>query len=157
MPLPCVVEQCLLSSELSIVENIRIMLCASRACVKLHYMLCTVDSDPDPDSDPDSDSDSCEKPKLIDPLDYEAVISELEPELKDDPLKDLLLFPEHDFTVSTLVSVCLRTLQSTVPGGAEEQAECLLVREACRYYNSQLHVVEYKHQEYAGDYGMLSR
>uniref|UniRef100_A0AAY5EEH0 Dedicator of cytokinesis C/D N-terminal domain-containing protein n=1 Tax=Electrophorus electricus TaxID=8005 RepID=A0AAY5EEH0_ELEEL len=98
-----------------------------------------------------------EKPKLIDPLDYEAVISELEPELKDDPLKDLLLFPEHDFTVSTLVSVCLRTLQSTVPGGAEEQAECLLVREACRYYNSQLHVVEYKHQEYAGDYGMLSR
>ncbi|KAK1790469.1 hypothetical protein P4O66_014004 [Electrophorus voltai] len=67
-----------------------------------------------------------EKPKLIDPLDYEAVISELEPELKDDPLKDLLLFPEHDFT-------------------------------ACRYYNSQLHVVEYKHQEYAGDYGMLSR
>uniref|UniRef100_A0A3B4BV29 Dedicator of cytokinesis 10 n=1 Tax=Pygocentrus nattereri TaxID=42514 RepID=A0A3B4BV29_PYGNA len=58
-----------------------------------------------------------EKPKLIDPLDYETVISELEPELKEDPLQDLLLFPDHDFT-------------------------------ACQYYNSQLHVVEYKHQEY---------
>lgn len=44
-----------------------------------------------------------EKPKVIDPLDYEAVISELGDELKDDPLKDLLLFPDNDFSVS----VCL--------------------------------------------------
>uniref|UniRef100_A0A8B9RJW5 Dedicator of cytokinesis 10 n=1 Tax=Astyanax mexicanus TaxID=7994 RepID=A0A8B9RJW5_ASTMX len=48
-----------------------------------------------------------EKPKLIDPLDYEAVISELEPELKEDPLQDLLLFPDHDFTVSLLFCVCI--------------------------------------------------
>uniref|UniRef100_A0A672I3A0 Dedicator of cytokinesis 10 n=1 Tax=Salarias fasciatus TaxID=181472 RepID=A0A672I3A0_SALFA len=41
-----------------------------------------------------------EKPKLIDPLDYEAVISELGDELKEDPLRDLLLFPDNDFTVS---------------------------------------------------------
>uniref|UniRef100_A0A672I4B2 Dedicator of cytokinesis 10 n=1 Tax=Salarias fasciatus TaxID=181472 RepID=A0A672I4B2_SALFA len=40
------------------------------------------------------------KPKLIDPLDYEAVISELGDELKEDPLRDLLLFPDNDFTVS---------------------------------------------------------
>ncbi|XP_049334629.1 dedicator of cytokinesis protein 10 isoform X6 [Astyanax mexicanus] len=100
---------------------------------------------------------SCqEKPKLIDPLDYEAVISELEPELKEDPLQDLLLFPDHDFTVSTIPQE-RRTLQSTVPEGAEEQAECLLVRQACRYYNSQQHVVEYKHQEYAGDFRLLPR
>ncbi|XP_022534489.2 dedicator of cytokinesis protein 10 isoform X7 [Astyanax mexicanus] len=97
-----------------------------------------------------------EKPKLIDPLDYEAVISELEPELKEDPLQDLLLFPDHDFTVSTIPQE-RRTLQSTVPEGAEEQAECLLVRQACRYYNSQQHVVEYKHQEYAGDFRLLPR
>lgn len=44
-----------------------------------------------------------EKPKLIDPLDYEAVISELEPEIREDPLQDLLLFPDHDFTVSFLL------------------------------------------------------
>ncbi|KAK3513098.1 hypothetical protein QTP70_000974 [Hemibagrus guttatus] len=100
---------------------------------------------------------SCqEKPKLIDPLDYEAVISELEPELKEDPLQDLLLFPDHDFTVSTLPQE-RRTQQSTVPEGAEEQAESLLVRQACKYYNSQLHVVECTYQEYAGDYRVLPR
>lgn len=48
-----------------------------------------------------------EKPKLIDPLDYEAVISELEPELKEDPLQELLLFPDHDFTVSISICVCV--------------------------------------------------
>ncbi|GAA6086943.1 dedicator of cytokinesis protein 10 isoform X1, partial [Tachysurus ichikawai] len=69
-----------------------------------------------------------EKPKLIDPLDYEAVISELEPELKEDPLQDLLLFPDQDFTVSTVPQE-RRTQQSTVPEGAEEQAESLLVRQ----------------------------
>lgn len=41
-----------------------------------------------------------EKPKLIDPLDYETVISDLEDGLKEDPLRELLLFPDHDFTVS---------------------------------------------------------
>ena len=47
-----------------------------------------------------------EKPKLIDPLDYETVIGELGDEFKEDPLQDLLLFPENDFSVS----VCLRML-----------------------------------------------
>uniref|UniRef100_A0A0S7ETG1 DOC10 n=1 Tax=Poeciliopsis prolifica TaxID=188132 RepID=A0A0S7ETG1_9TELE len=41
-----------------------------------------------------------EKPKVIDPLDYEAVISELWEELKEDPLRELLLFPDNDFSVS---------------------------------------------------------
>lgn len=53
-----------------------------------------------------------EKPKLIDPLDYEAVITELEPELKEDPLQDLLLFPDHDFTVSS--SVCVNMIKFTL-------------------------------------------
>uniref|UniRef100_A0A8C7MBI9 Dedicator of cytokinesis 10 n=1 Tax=Oncorhynchus kisutch TaxID=8019 RepID=A0A8C7MBI9_ONCKI len=97
-----------------------------------------------------------EKPKLIDPLDYEAVICDLGDELKEDPLRELLLFPDNDFTVFT-VPLERRTLQSTVPQGAELQAECLLVRQACEYYNSQLHVVHYKYDEYAGDYRLLPR
>lgn len=44
---------------------------------------------------------------MIDPLDYEAVISELEAEFREDPLQDLLLFPDLDFTVSTLFSNCV--------------------------------------------------
>uniref|UniRef100_A0A669D656 Dedicator of cytokinesis 10 n=1 Tax=Oreochromis niloticus TaxID=8128 RepID=A0A669D656_ORENI len=39
-----------------------------------------------------------EKPKVIDPLDYETVISELGDECKEDPLRDLLLFPDNDFS-----------------------------------------------------------
>ncbi|XP_052471934.1 dedicator of cytokinesis protein 10 isoform X1 [Carassius gibelio] len=97
-----------------------------------------------------------EKPKVIDPLDYEAVISELEPEFREDPLQDLLLFPDLDFTVST-VPVERRTLKSTVPEGADTHAQCLLVRQACQYYNSQLHVIQYKYEEYAGDYRTLPR
>nr|XP_021321972.1 dedicator of cytokinesis protein 10 isoform X2 [Danio rerio] len=97
-----------------------------------------------------------EKPKLIDPLDYEAVISELEAEFREDPLQDLLLFPDLDFTVSTL-PVERRTVKSTVPEGADEHAECLLVRQACQYFNSQLHIVQYKYDEYGGDYRMLPR
>ncbi|XP_056296692.1 dedicator of cytokinesis protein 10 isoform X4 [Pseudoliparis swirei] len=97
-----------------------------------------------------------EKPKLIDPLDYEAVISELGDELKEDPLRDLLLFPDHDFTVSTVPQE-RRTLESTVPEGAELQAECLLVRQACKYYNSDLNVVQFKYDDYAGDYRLLPR
>ncbi|XP_051718055.1 dedicator of cytokinesis protein 10 isoform X3 [Ctenopharyngodon idella] len=97
-----------------------------------------------------------EKPKVIDPLDYEAVISELEAEFREDPLQDLLLFPDLDFTVSTL-PVERRTVKSTVPEGADKHAECLLVRQACQYFNSQLHVIQYKYEEYSGDYRMLPR
>ncbi|XP_068441306.1 dedicator of cytokinesis protein 10 isoform X5 [Clinocottus analis] len=97
-----------------------------------------------------------EKPKLIDPLDYETVISELGDELKEDPLRELLLFPDHDFTVSTVPQE-RRTLKSTVPEGAELQAECLLVRQACKYYNSDLNVVQFKYDDYAGDYRLLPR
>ncbi|XP_077467386.1 dedicator of cytokinesis protein 10 isoform X2 [Stigmatopora argus] len=97
-----------------------------------------------------------EKPKLIDPLDYEAVISELGSDLKQDPLRELLLFPDNDFTVS-VVPQERRTLRSAVPEGAELQAECLLVRQACKYYNSDLNVVQFKYDDYAGDYRLLPR
>lgn len=48
-----------------------------------------------------------EKPKLIDPLDYETVISELGDDVKEDPLRDLLLFPDNDFSVSKRARVCV--------------------------------------------------
>ncbi|KAG7268883.1 hypothetical protein CRUP_032990 [Coryphaenoides rupestris] len=85
-----------------------------------------------------------------------AVISELTDELKEEPLRDLLLFPDNDFSVSTVPQE-RRSLASTVPEGAESQAECLLVRQACKYYNSELNVVQFKYDDYAGDYRLLPR
>uniref|UniRef100_A0A8C9ZMK4 Dedicator of cytokinesis 10 n=1 Tax=Sander lucioperca TaxID=283035 RepID=A0A8C9ZMK4_SANLU len=79
---------------------------------------------------------SQEKPKVIDPLDYETVISELADELKEDPLRDLLLFPDHDFSVS------VRGISPFL---------------ACKYYNSELNVVQFKYDDYAGDYRLLPR
>uniref|UniRef100_A0A8D0D8E7 Dedicator of cytokinesis 10 n=1 Tax=Sander lucioperca TaxID=283035 RepID=A0A8D0D8E7_SANLU len=91
-----------------------------------------------------------EKPKVIDPLDYETVISELADELKEDPLRDLLLFPDHDFSVSVrgispfLVYISLLILN-------------YFVSLACKYYNSELNVVQFKYDDYAGDYRLLPR
>uniref|UniRef100_A0A8C5AC63 Dedicator of cytokinesis 10 n=1 Tax=Gadus morhua TaxID=8049 RepID=A0A8C5AC63_GADMO len=103
-----------------------------------------------------STSTTQEKPKQIDPLDYEAVICELLVDLQEDPLRDLLLFPDNDFSVSTVPQE-RRSLRSTVPDGAEGLAECLLVRQACKYYNSELNVVQFKYDDYAGDYRLLPR
>uniref|UniRef100_A0A672I2W0 Dedicator of cytokinesis 10 n=1 Tax=Salarias fasciatus TaxID=181472 RepID=A0A672I2W0_SALFA len=94
-----------------------------------------------------------EKPKLIDPLDYEAVISELGDELKEDPLRDLLLFPDNDFTVSVSFHVLCKLNKIT----AFRCSVFILLFSACKYYNSELNVVQFKYDDYAGDYRLLPR
>ncbi|XP_028427777.1 dedicator of cytokinesis protein 9 isoform X6 [Perca flavescens] len=66
----------------------------------------------------------------------------------------MLQFPTDDFQIS-----CLRrqgrTLFSTVPETAEKEAQSLFVQECIKTYKSDWHVVNYKYEEYSGDFRQL--
>uniref|UniRef100_A0A8C9KZM3 Dedicator of cytokinesis 10 n=1 Tax=Serinus canaria TaxID=9135 RepID=A0A8C9KZM3_SERCA len=82
-----------------------------------------------------------EKPKFLEPLDYEAVITEIEKNIGDSQFKDLILFPDDDFSVSTR-QICVVPLARYCP-------------RACKYYSSHWHVVNYKYEAYSEDFRHL--
>uniref|UniRef100_A0A8B9CL13 Dedicator of cytokinesis 11 n=1 Tax=Anser brachyrhynchus TaxID=132585 RepID=A0A8B9CL13_9AVES len=94
-----------------------------------------------------------EKTKVVEPLDYENVILQRKVQIYSDPLRDLLIFPIED--VSVIISRQRRTIQSTVPEDALKKAQSLFVKECIKTYSSDWHVVNYKYEEYSGDFRML--
>ncbi|XP_056883156.1 dedicator of cytokinesis protein 9-like isoform X6 [Takifugu flavidus] len=94
------------------------------------------------------------KPKIIEPLDYENVILQRKTQIISDALRDMLQFPNDDFQISTLRRQG-RTLFSTVPETAGKEAHSLFVQECIKTYKSDWHVVNYKYEEYSGDFRQL--
>ncbi|KAM7375212.1 hypothetical protein PAMA_014344 [Pampus argenteus] len=94
------------------------------------------------------------KPKIIEPLDYENVLIQRKTQIISDVLRDMLQFPPDDFQISTLRRQG-RTLFSTVPETAEKEAHSLFVQECIKTYKSDWHVVNYKYEEYSGDFRQL--
>uniref|UniRef100_A0A803VT66 Dedicator of cytokinesis 11 n=1 Tax=Ficedula albicollis TaxID=59894 RepID=A0A803VT66_FICAL len=95
-----------------------------------------------------------EKTKVVEPLDYENVILQRRVQIYSDPLRDLLIFPIEDVSVSLLCRQ-RRTVQSTVPEDALKKAQSLFVKECIKTYSSDWFVVNYKYEEYSGDFRML--
>ncbi|XP_056157186.1 dedicator of cytokinesis protein 9-like [Lampris incognitus] len=94
------------------------------------------------------------KPKIIEPLDYENVVVQRKTQIISDVLRDMLQFPPEDFQISTLRRQG-RTLFSTVPEYAEKEAHSLFVQECIKTYKSDWHVVDYKYEEYSGDFRQI--
>ncbi|XP_076026223.1 dedicator of cytokinesis protein 9-like isoform X2 [Genypterus blacodes] len=94
------------------------------------------------------------KPKVIEPLDYENVLVQRKTQILSDVLRDMLQFPLEDFEISTLRRQG-RTLYPTVPQNAEKEAQSLFVQECIKTYNSDWHVVNYKYEDYSGDFRQL--
>ncbi|TEA32453.1 hypothetical protein DBR06_SOUSAS24810010, partial [Sousa chinensis] len=94
------------------------------------------------------------KTKVVEPLDYENVITQRKTQIYSDPLRDLLMFPMEDISIS-VISRQRRTVQSTVPEDGEKRAQSLFVKECIKTYSTDWHVVNYKYEDFSGDFRML--
>uniref|UniRef100_A0A3P8X9L1 Dedicator of cytokinesis 9b n=1 Tax=Esox lucius TaxID=8010 RepID=A0A3P8X9L1_ESOLU len=92
------------------------------------------------------------KPKVIEPLDYESVVLQRRTQIISDALRDMLQYPTDDFQVIRHQG---RTLVSTVPDRAEKEARSLFLQECIKTYKSDWHVVQYKYEDYSGDFRQL--
>uniref|UniRef100_A0A671Z253 Dedicator of cytokinesis 9b n=1 Tax=Sparus aurata TaxID=8175 RepID=A0A671Z253_SPAAU len=80
------------------------------------------------------------KPKIIEPLDYENVILQRKTQIISDVLRDMLQFPTDDFQVRRAERYLL---------SPAAKLNCI------KTYKSDWHVVNYKYEEYSGDFRQL--
>ncbi|XP_026709317.1 dedicator of cytokinesis protein 9 isoform X13 [Athene cunicularia] len=66
----------------------------------------------------------------------------------------MLLFPYDDFQTALLKRQS-RYIHSTVPENAEKEAQSLFVTECIKTYNSDWHVVNYRYEDYSGEFRQL--
>uniref|UniRef100_A0A8C1ZWM5 Dedicator of cytokinesis 9 n=1 Tax=Cyprinus carpio TaxID=7962 RepID=A0A8C1ZWM5_CYPCA len=91
------------------------------------------------------------KPRVVEPLDYESVLVQRKTQILSDGLRDMLQFPLEDFQVCTLPRQ-IRTFYPSIPPHALREAQSLFVQECIKSYISDWHVVNYKYEDYSGDF-----
>uniref|UniRef100_A0A8B9GSP4 Dedicator of cytokinesis 9 n=1 Tax=Amazona collaria TaxID=241587 RepID=A0A8B9GSP4_9PSIT len=99
------------------------------------------------------------KPKLIEPIDYENVIVQRKTQILNDALREMLLFPYDDFQTALLKRQS-RYVRSTVPENAEKEAQIntgiwFSLKQCIKTYNSDWHVVNYRYEDYSGEFRQL--
>uniref|UniRef100_A0A673HXD4 Dedicator of cytokinesis protein 9-like n=1 Tax=Sinocyclocheilus rhinocerous TaxID=307959 RepID=A0A673HXD4_9TELE len=94
------------------------------------------------------------KPRVVEPLDYESVLVQRKTQILSDGLRDMLQFPLEDFQVCTLPRQ-IRTFYPSIPPHALREAQNLFVQECIKSYISDWHVVNYKYEDYSGDFRQL--
>uniref|UniRef100_A0A8B9R9L3 Dedicator of cytokinesis 9 n=1 Tax=Astyanax mexicanus TaxID=7994 RepID=A0A8B9R9L3_ASTMX len=80
------------------------------------------------------------KPRVIEPLDYESVLVQRKTQILSD---------------TCILRRLIRTVYPSVPENAQREAHSLFVQECIKTYRSDWHVVNYKFEDYSGDFRQL--
>lgn len=99
---------------------------------------------------------SLNKQKLVKPIDYENYVTKNRTLLHHDSLPDLLLFP-HDDILQSELSRRLRTVNSSVPPNAFNEAQQLLARESIKSYTSKWNIIHFKFNAYSNGFQDLPK
>ncbi|XP_021377721.1 dedicator of cytokinesis protein 9-like isoform X3 [Mizuhopecten yessoensis] len=97
-----------------------------------------------------------QRPKTVAPVDYENYVTKNKAILHNDPQREMLTFPHDDVVIPPPTPAKkMRTVQSSVPESAAQEATSLLVCEAIKSYTDSCHMVKYKYSKYSGSYQQL--
>ncbi|XP_060575600.1 dedicator of cytokinesis protein 9-like [Ruditapes philippinarum] len=96
------------------------------------------------------------RPKPVDPIDYETYVLKNKVLLHNDPHRELLMFPYDDVQIpAPTPAKKIRTVHSTVPKLSNEKSGNLLVDECLHTYTDTCHMVQFKYSKYSGGYQQL--
>ncbi|KAG8197439.1 hypothetical protein JTE90_014923 [Oedothorax gibbosus] len=96
------------------------------------------------------------KPQLIEPVDFETFFHKNRTLLQNDPLREMLLFPQDDILEEVIPRV-YRTVKPTISELKENEISSLFTHQCLKTYTKDWHVINYKYKSYSGSYLQLPR